>query len=108
MRVFGERGNRVKDVVVAADATSVVVDGLTNGEQYTFTVAAINSVGNLGGFIAQNAVPWIDDTTGSKLAPMWFLAACMVAGALMTFVVQAALRRHRPPASPTGRMRPAE
>jgi hypothetical protein len=28
--------------------------------------SAINSVGNLGGFVAQNIVPWIRDQTGSK------------------------------------------
>jgi len=60
-------------------------------------LACINSVGNLGGFIAQNAVPWIRDVTGSTIAPMLFLAACMVFGALMTFVVQAAIRRQRSP-----------
>jgi MFS family permease len=58
-------------------------------------LAAINSVGNLGGFIAQNMVPWIRDQTGSTIAPMLFLAACLTVGALMTFVVQAAIRRRR-------------
>ena len=38
-------------------------------------LAAINSVGNLGGFVAQNVVPWIKDATGSTIAPMFFLAA---------------------------------
>ncbi|NTJ43332.1 MFS transporter [Agrobacterium larrymoorei] len=47
-------------------------------------LAAINSVGNLGGFIAQNVVPWIKDQTGSTIAPMFFLAACLaVAGVLV-------------------------
>jgi MFS family permease len=55
--------------------------------------AAINSVGNLGGFFAQNAVPWIRDWTRNDLAPMLFLSACLTAGGLMTFVVQRALRR---------------
>jgi hypothetical protein len=50
-------------------------------------LAAINSVGNLGGFIAQNVVPWIRDATGSTIAPMLFLAACLAAGGLMTFFV---------------------
>ncbi|AWK84995.1 MFS transporter [Azospirillum thermophilum] len=58
-------------------------------------LAAINSVGNLGGFIAQNVVPWIRDETGSTIAPMLFLAACLTVGALMTFPVQAVIRRHR-------------
>lgn len=59
-------------------------------------IAAINSVGNLGGFVAQNVVPMIKDATGSDLAPMLFLAACLLAGVAMVFVVQAVLRRHAP------------
>lgn len=59
-------------------------------------IAAINSVGNLGGFVSQNAVPWIKDATGSDLVPMLFLAACLTAGAALVFVVQAALRRPHP------------
>jgi sugar phosphate permease len=58
-------------------------------------LAAINSVGNLGGFIAQNVVPWIKDQTGSDEAPMLFLAACLTVGGLMTFVVQALIRHKR-------------
>jgi cyanate permease len=60
-------------------------------------IAAINSVGNLAGFIAQNVVPWIKDSTGSDLTPMFFLAACLAVGAGMVFVVQAALRSDRTP-----------
>lgn len=56
-------------------------------------IAMINSVGNLGGFIAQNVVPWIGDVSGSKLVPMLFLAACLVVGAAMVFVVQGILKR---------------
>jgi MFS family permease len=55
--------------------------------------AVINSVGNLGGFFAQNAVPWIRDRTRNDLAPMLFLSACLAAGGLMTFVVMRALKR---------------
>ncbi|MEE4454431.1 MFS transporter [Novosphingobium resinovorum] len=39
--------------------------------------AAINSVGNLGGFVAQSVVPKIHDATGSDLAPMFFLATML-------------------------------
>lgn len=56
-------------------------------------IAAINSVGNLGGFVAQNAVPLIRDRTGSDLTPMVFLAACLALGAVVTFVVLSFLRR---------------
>src|SRR3546814_19319163 len=44
--------------------------------------AAINSVGNLGGLIAQPTVPAIHDRTGSNLAPMLFLAVCLAATAI--------------------------
>ena len=43
-------------------------------------IAAINSVGNLGGFVAQNVVPMIKDATGSDLTPMLFLAICLTVG----------------------------
>ncbi len=56
-------------------------------------IAAINSVGNLGGFIAQNAVPWISDATGSKIVPMFFLAACLAIAGLLVIVVGRALGR---------------
>ena len=44
--------------------------------------AAINSVGNLGGFIAQAIVPTLRDWAGSDTAPMLFLAACLTAAGL--------------------------
>ncbi|ACB96443.1 MFS transporter [Beijerinckia indica] len=56
-------------------------------------LAMINSVGNLGGFISQNVVPWIKDTTGSTTLPMLFLAACLAIAGLMTFYVQRVIRR---------------
>jgi len=59
--------------------------------------AVINSVGNLGGFLAQNAVPWIRDRTGDDLAPMLFLAASLTAGGLMSFLVQRVLERSARP-----------
>jgi MFS family permease len=56
-------------------------------------LAAINSVGNLGGFLAQNLVPWVRDVTGSTLAPMFLLAGCLFFAGLMVLLVQAMLRR---------------
>lgn len=55
--------------------------------------AAINSVGNLGGFFAQNIVPWVRDQTHNDMAPMLFLSACLTAGGLMTFVVTRTLKK---------------
>lgn len=56
-------------------------------------LAAINSVGNLGGFIAQNVVPWIRDATGSATAPMFFLALCLAITVVLVLVVQYAIAR---------------
>nr|WP_246696797.1 MFS transporter [Methylobacterium planeticum] len=56
-------------------------------------IAAINSMGNLGGFVAQNVVPFIRDQTQSNLVPMLFLSACLAVGACLMFVVLSALRR---------------
>ncbi|MGI2033579.1 MFS transporter [Rhizobium panacihumi] len=63
-------------------------------------IAAINSVGNLGGFIAQNVVPWINDTTGSNILPMFFLSACLAAAGVLVIVVGRALAR-KAEANPT-------
>jgi hypothetical protein len=54
--------------------------------------AAINSVGNLGGFVAQAIVPKIRDATGSDLAPMIFLAAMLTFSATAIFLIE----RHIP------------
>lgn len=50
-------------------------------------IAAINSIGNLGGFVAQTVVPAIKQATGSDLLPMLFPAACLTAAAGLVFVV---------------------
>lgn len=70
-------------------------------------IAAINSVGNLGGFVAQNAVPFIRDQTKSDLVPMLFLAACLALGAGLMFVVLSALRRDAARRSVPAGARPA-
>ncbi|MCQ1837304.1 MFS transporter [Neorhizobium galegae] len=50
-------------------------------------IAAINSVGNLGGFIAQNVVPWIRDSTGNNILPMVFLAVCLAVAGVLVIIV---------------------
>ena len=56
------------------------------GREAALGIAAINSVGVLGGFLAQLVVPAIQDYTASKLTPMLFLAAVMVVRGLYTFL----------------------
>ena len=55
-------------------------------------IAAINSLGNIGGFIAQNLVPWVRQTTGSVKTPMLIPATCLLVFAVVTLFI---LRRNR-------------
>ena len=55
--------------------------------------AVINSVGNLGGFVAQSVVPRIRDESGSDLAPMLFLAACLALAGIAVLLVEPRLTR---------------
>jgi MFS family permease len=57
--------------------------------------AAINSVGNLGGFVAQVVVPAIHDRTGSNLAPMVFLAICLALAGVGVLLIERRLPRAR-------------
>jgi len=50
-------------------------------------IAAINSIGNIGGFIAQNVVPFVREVTGSARAPMLVPAVCLLVFAALTAVV---------------------
>jgi MFS family permease len=46
-------------------------------------IAAINSIGNLGGFAAQNLVPIVRDLSGGDLMPMLALAAALTLAAVL-------------------------
>lgn len=64
-----------------------VPQGLLRGAHAAAGLAVINSVGNLGGFAAQNAVPMVRDYTGSTLAPMAMLAGVLAVGGLAFLIV---------------------
>ena len=67
-----------------------------SGPKAAAGIAAINAVGNLGGFIAQNLVPVVRDATGSNLAPMLALAAVLLVTSMLIFVAMAKLKRSGP------------
>ncbi|WP_429499649.1 MFS transporter [Robbsia andropogonis] len=50
-------------------------------------IAAINSLGNIGGFIAQNIVPWVRQVSGSAKAPMLVPATCLMIFAIVTAIL---------------------
>lgn len=57
------------------------------GAQAAAGIAAINSLGNIGGFIAQNLVPWAREASGSVRAPMLIPAACLLLFAAITALI---------------------
>jgi nitrate/nitrite transporter NarK len=58
-------------------------------------IAAINSIGNLGGYFGPAGVGFIKDRTGSLTAGLYFLAATLLVAVIVTFAVRAALERPR-------------
>lgn len=60
---------------------------LLTGAHAAAGLAAINSIGNLGGFVAQNAVPAVRDATGSNLAPMALLSVALAISAAGFFLL---------------------
>ena len=48
-------------------------------------IAMINAIGNLGGYIGPFVVGWIKDSTKSFEAGLYFLAACSLMAAVVTF-----------------------
>lgn len=62
-----------------------------SGPRAAAGIAAINAIGNLGGFIAQNLVPLVRDATGSNLAPMLALAGVLLVTSLLIFRAMARL-----------------
>jgi ACS family tartrate transporter-like MFS transporter len=48
-------------------------------------IAMINAVGNLGGYVGPFVVGWIKDSTQSFEAGLYFLAACSLMAAILTF-----------------------
>lgn len=50
-------------------------------------IAAVNSIGNLGGFFGPKVFGMLKDSTGSDFAGLMFLAACAVVGAVIVLVL---------------------
>jgi hypothetical protein len=66
-----------------------------SGPRAAAGIAAINAIGNLGGFIAQNLVPLVRDATGSNLAPMLALAIVLMVTGVLIFQAMSRLDRAR-------------
>jgi nitrate/nitrite transporter NarK len=65
-------------------------------------IAAVNSIGNLGGFFGPKVFGWLKDTTGGDFASLMFLAACAVIGAVIVLVLGHNPALERPAAQTIG------
>lgn len=50
-----------------------------SGARAAASIAAINAIGNIGGFFAPNLAPWVQYHTGSVAGPMLVPASCLIA-----------------------------
>jgi MFS family permease len=63
------------------------------GARAAASIAAINSIGNLGGFWGQNLMPWVGKAAGSTIAPMLVPALCLTLLGLAALVARGRLGR---------------
>jgi MFS transporter, ACS family, tartrate transporter len=61
-------------------------------------IAAINSIGNLGGFVGPAMIGWIKDLTGSFLGGLYFVSGLLLVSAALTVMVARSLQRPAPAA----------
>jgi D-galactonate transporter len=65
-------------------------------------IAAVNSIGNLGGYFGPRAFGWLKDQTGGDFASLMFLAACAIVGAIIVLVLGHDPALERPAAQAIG------
>jgi ACS family tartrate transporter-like MFS transporter len=56
-------------------------------------IAAINSIGNLGGFVGPSMIGLIKDLTGSFLGGLYFVAGLLILSALLTLMLARSQRK---------------
>ena len=78
---------------------------LLSGASAAAGIAAVNSIGNLGGYFGPQVFGWLKDRTGADAASLMFLATCAVIGAIIVLVLghDPALEQGSAPSSPLGR-----
>lgn len=62
-------------------------------------IAAINSIGNLGGFAGPAMIGWVKDQTGSFAGGLYFVAGLLVVSALLTLLLARSQKTTLTPAS---------
>ncbi|MEA2756409.1 MAG: transporter, family, tartrate transporter, partial [Aliidongia sp.] len=62
-------------------------------------IAAINAIGNLGGFAGPYMIGWFKEETGSFLGGLYFVAGLLIVSAVLTLILARAQRRAPLPVS---------
>ncbi|WP_025138229.1 MFS transporter [Achromobacter sp. DH1f] len=68
-----------------------------SGRRAAASLAAISCVGNLGGFLAQNAMPWLGKTLGHPSYAMLLPAFCLLLVGVIAFIIRATTTRQPAP-----------
>jgi len=90
-------------VIVAMAAYNVagifwqLPNGILTGATAAVAVAAINSIGNLGGFVGPYAVGLLTQWTGTTKAGMYFLGIVFIIGALLIPVAKKVIENYKVP-----------
>jgi hypothetical protein len=56
------------------------------GARAAASIAAINSIGTFGGFLAQNLAPWVEHLTGTVVGPMLVPALCLALLSMLALI----------------------
>ena len=59
-----------------------------SGQRIAMAIAAISTIGNLGGFIAQNLMPWVADAVGTPVAAMLVPASALALVGLLASLIK--------------------
>jgi nitrate/nitrite transporter NarK len=68
-----------------------------SGQRLAMAIAAISTIGNLGGFIAQNLMPWVANAAGTPVAAMLVPASALALVGLLASLIKIAGFTNRQP-----------
>jgi nitrate/nitrite transporter NarK len=74
-------------LVAALPTFWTLLTGFLTGSDAAGSIALINSIGNLGGFVGPYAIGWIKDATGEIALGLVMLAACSIMAGVVTFLM---------------------
>jgi len=82
--MVGNRGRRVRHLFRASGILDLA-DGIPERTAAAAGIAAINSIGNLGGYFGPQIFGILKDATHSDMSGLLFLAACAVVSVVLVY-----------------------